>query len=342
MQKRDRLASRIRRWLESELKTRGIADKKLRASAASKLNAFVKRIPSYTAAQLYVSLFKGKNALPSVPKAIAKETAERLGRGEAAAEDLAALAYIDLKLYGLRDAPFDHIVIDEAQDYSPFQLETLKLCQRAISMTVLGDLQQGIHGYTGISRWDELMNLYGAGDTGFYELNRSYRSTTEIIEFANVILGGMTGGVKPAVPVFRSGDPVTLEDAGSTSEQWLATLRSTILEWQAGGEYDTIAVIGRTARDCEEIYRYFLREGLEASLVLSKQPAYNGGLTIVPVYLSKGLEFDAVLIADAGAESYGAMDAKLLYVGCTRALHKLKLLQRGMRTPLLAHWRSEP
>lgn len=341
MQKRDRLASRIRRWLESELKTRGIADKKLRASAASKLNAFVKRIPSYTAAQFYVSLFKGKNALASVPKVIAKETAERLGRRVAAAEDLAALAYIDLKLNGLRDAPFDHIVIDEAQDYSPFQLEALKLCQRTVSMTVLGDLQQGIHGYTGITRWEELMNLYGADDTGFYELNRSYRSTMEIIEFANVILGGMTGGVKPAVPVFRSGDPVTLEEAGSSVEQWLATIESTILEWQAGGEYDTIAVIGRTARDCEEIHRYLLRQGMESSLVLSKQPVYNGGLTVVPVYLSKGLEFDAVLIADAGAERYGPMDAKLLYVGCTRALHKLKLLHRGMRTPLLAEWPTE-
>lgn len=335
MQKRDRLASRIRRWLESELKTRGIADKKLRASALAKLNSFVKRIPSFTAVQLYASLFKGKSALPSVPKTIAKATAERLSRGEASAEDLAALAYIDLRLNGLRDAPFDHIVIDEAQDYSPFQLETLRLCQRTVSMTVLGDLQQGIHGYTGITRWDELMGLYGDDETGFYELNRSYRSTMEIIEFANVILGGMTGGVKPAVPVFRSGDPVTLEGVGPSSERWLSSLEATIREWQAGGEYDTIAIIGRTARECEDIHRHFRREGVDASLVLSKQPAYEGGITVVPVYLSKGLEFDAVLIADAGADAYNPMDAKLLYVGCTRALHKLKLLHRGMPTPLL-------
>ncbi|MHA6484265.1 HelD family protein [Paenibacillus sp. strain BS8-2] len=335
MQKRDRLASRIRRWLESELKTRGIADKKLRASAMTKLNAFVKKIPAYTAPQLYASLFKGKNALPMVPKAIAKETADRLARGEAAAEDLAALAYIELKLNGLRDAPFDHIVIDEAQDYSPFQLETLGLCQRTVSMTVLGDLQQGIHGYTGIQHWNELMELYGEEVTGFYELNRSYRSTMEIIEFANRILRGMTGGVKPAVPVFRSGDPVTLIDTGSSAENWLQTLKETVNQWKAGGEYDTIAVIGRTARECEEIHQYFRAQGMDASLVLSKQPAYNGGLTVVPVYMSKGLEFDAVLIADASADAYGEMDAKLLYVGCTRALHKLMLLHRGERTTLL-------
>lgn len=335
MQKRDRLASRIRRWLESELKVRGITDKKLRSAALTKLNAFVKKIPSYTAVQLYTSLYKGKTALAAVPKHIAKATAERLARGEAAAEDLAALAYIELQLHGLQSAPFDHIVIDEAQDYSPFQLETLRLCQRSVSMTVLGDLQQGIHGYTGIQRWDDLMHLFREADTDFFELNRSYRSTMEIIEFANVILGAMTGGVKPAVPVFRSGDPVTVQDAGATAGQWLETVESAVREWQAGGQYDTIAVIGRTARECEDMYRHFQAQGLEASLVTSKQPAYNGGLTIVPVYLSKGLEFDAVLIADAGAEAYGPMDAKLLYVGCTRALHKLSLLFRGDRTPLL-------
>jgi DNA helicase-2/ATP-dependent DNA helicase PcrA len=75
--------------------------------------------------------------------------------------------------------------------------------------------------------------------------------------------------------------------------------------------------------------------GLTPSLVQSKQPAYKGGLTVVPVYLSKGLEFDAVLIADAGEKSYRDGDAKLLYVGCTRALHKLQLLHRGDLTPLV-------
>jgi DNA helicase-2/ATP-dependent DNA helicase PcrA len=338
MEKRDRLASRIRRWLESELKTKGIADKKLRSTALSKLNAFVKRMPSYTAVKLYASLFKGKQALTTVPKPIAKTTSERLARGEAAAEDLAALAYIQLRLYGLQNAPFDHVVIDEAQDYSPFQLETLKLCQRTVSMTVLGDLQQGIHGYTGIRDWDELKQLFPDDQADFFELNRSYRSTMEIIEFANVILGGMTGGVKPAVPVFRSGDPVTVEHAGATNGDWLRRIADTARQWQEAGEYDTIAIVGRTARECEDIYSYFMRDGMTASLVLSKQPAYDGGLTIVPVYLSKGLEFDAVLVADAGADAYGPMDAKLLYVGCTRALHKLTLFYRDTRTSLLEGW----
>lgn len=338
MVKRERLVNRIKRWLESELKHRGVADKKKRSAATAKLNSFVKRIPSYTALQLYASLFKGKTALADVPKAIAKATSERLASEVVASEDLAPLAYIHLKLFGLKVPPFDHIVIDEAQDYSPFQLEALRLCQRTPSMTVLGDLQQGIHAYAGIEKWSELMDLFPEGDNAFFELNRSYRSTMEIIDFANVILGGMTGGVKPAVPVFRSGDPVKAEPASEAG--WLQSIAATVTEWQESGTYDTISVIGRTARECEEIHRYLLKQGIEASLVQSKQPTYGGGLTVVPVYLSKGLEFDAVLIADAGNRNYETIDAKLLYVGCTRALHKLKLLYRGERTPLLAGWEN--
>lgn len=333
MKKRDRLVSRIRRWFESELKMKGIADKKVRAKALAKFNSYTKKIPSYSSLQLYASLFSGKQLEGSIPKRISSATAERLKKGIAAAEDLAPLAYIQLQLFGLPKQAFDHIVIDEAQDYSPFQLEVLRLCQRTASMTVLGDLQQGIHAYAGVQSWNELTVLFEEEQIGFYELNRSYRSTMEIIEFANKILGSMTGGVKPAVPVFRSGDAVVTEPI--SSEKWLSAIAATVREWQAAGGYETISVIGRTALECERIHQYLIEQGLEASLVQSKQPAYGGGLSVVPVYLSKGLEFDAVLIADAGAEAYASLDAKLLYVGCTRALHKLKLYYRGELTSLL-------
>ncbi|MFF2482535.1 HelD family protein [Paenibacillus sp. NPDC058071] len=333
MKKRDRLVSRIRRWFESELKMKGIADKKVRAKATAKLSSYSKKIPSYTAVQLYASLFQGKQALRAVPKAIAAATAARIKEGKAVTEDLAPLVYIHLRLFGMSIPAYDHIVIDEAQDYSPFQLEALKLCQSTLSMTVLGDLQQGIHDYAGIRRWNELIDLFGEEESGFFELNRSYRSTMEIIEFANRILGAMGSGVKAAVPVFRSGDPV--ETVPATERDWLPAIVDTVREWQAGGQLQTISVIGRTARQCETIFEALTEAGLSPSLVQSKQPEYGGGLSVVPVYLSKGLEFDAVLIADASEDAYLTHDAKLLYVGCTRALHMLKLLHVGPLTDLI-------
>jgi len=331
MRKRERLANRIKRWLESELKMRNVTDKGARTKALTKYNSFVKKIPSYTAVQLYASLFQGKQT--AIPKPIAQATAERLKANKASSEDMAALVYIQLQLHGLNSPPFDHIVIDEAQDYSPFQLEVLRQCQITVSMTVLGDLQQGIHAYTGIQHWSELSGLFDAEQQGYFELNRSYRSTMEIIEYANRLLRGMSNGVKPAVPVFRSGDPV--EEIAASGEGWLEAISAAVQEWQRSGQLDTIAVIGRTAEQCEAIFRYLQGKGFDVSLVESRQPSYGGGLSVVPVYLSKGLEFDAVLIADAGESEYGPLDAKLLYVGCTRALHKLKLFYRGELTGLL-------
>ncbi|WP_274651448.1 HelD family protein [Paenibacillus humicola] len=333
MKRRERLVSRIKRWFESEWKTRRLTDRKLKTKASARLNAYCKKIPSFTASGLYAALLGGEETAPGLTAAERAAAVKALKRGLAQPEDLAPLVYIQLRLYGLAQPAYDHVVIDEAQDYSPFQLETLKLCQRQPSMTVLGDLQQGIHGYAGIHGWMELTSLFGAEESGFFELDRSYRSTMEIIDFANRVLGGMGEGVKPAVPVFRSGEPVEIEAAESETGR-LDRIADTLRQWQSSDAYSTIAVLGRTASACERIVERLSADGLEAALVRSKQVAYGGGLTVVPVYLAKGLEFDAVLIADADEDRYGPNDAKLLYVGCTRALHKLKLIHVGALTPL--------
>ena len=102
--------------------------KKIRAKATAKLS-FTKRIPSYTAPALYRKLLEGKDAGEPPPKALAKATALRIKNGEAESEDLAPLVYLHIRLHGLGRPHYDHIVIDEAQDYSPFQLEALRLCQ---------------------------------------------------------------------------------------------------------------------------------------------------------------------------------------------------------------------
>jgi DNA helicase-2/ATP-dependent DNA helicase PcrA len=58
---------------------------------------------------------------------------------------------------------------------------------------------------------------------------------------------------------------------------------------------------------------------------------------VLPAYLAKGLEFDAVLIHDAGADVYGREnERKLLYTACTRALHSLFIFYTGSLTPLLS------
>ncbi|MNY41398.1 Helicase IV [compost metagenome] len=61
-------------------------------------------------------------------------------------------------------------------------------------------------------------------------------------------------------------------------------------------------------------------------MIDGRKSEYEGGISVLPVYLSKGLEFDAVIVTDVDEDHYGQQDAKLLYVGSTRALHELWLL----------------
>nr|WP_221626707.1 ATP-binding domain-containing protein [Cohnella lubricantis] len=327
MKRRERLLNRLKRWMEIQLGKARWSDKTIRSRATAKWKAYAEKLPSLSAAEFYAKHFPEEFALPK-----GKGSSKRK-RTIAAPEDLPVLAYIHLRLYGADEAMYDHIVIDEAQDYSPLQLAVLKLRQRAPSMTVLGDLQQGIHDYAGIRRWQELMELFAQSQTAYYELDRSYRSTTEIIEFANKVLAGMDGGVKPAQPVFRSGDPVeTVALAGRSRGDAAA---ETLRQWRGEGGFATIAVLCRTAEASERMHAELREQGIEADLLTADLQAYGGGLTVVPVYLSKGLEFDAVLIPDADESAYGPADAKLLYVGCTRALHRLKLLYEDRLTSLV-------
>lgn len=329
MKRRERLAGRLKRWMEIEIGRARWSDKAIRSAATAKWKAYVGKMPQPDAAAFFADEVLAGGTADS-----GRKSASKRKRAPVAAEDLPALAYIQLRLYGAGDIPmYDHIVIDEAQDYSPLQLAALKARQRVPSMTVLGDLQQGIHGYVGIRSWEELKEAFDEENTAYYELDRSYRSTTEIIEFANRILSGMAGGVKPARPVFRSGRPV--ETAPVLESETAEAVAAVLRDWRQDKELRTVAVLCRTAGACERLHAGLQALGVQASLIQAKQQDYEGGLTIVPVYLSKGLEFDAVLIPDADEANYGPADAKLLYVGCTRALHRLKLLYRGRLTPLI-------
>ena len=104
------------------------------------------------------------------------------------------------------------------------------------------------------------------------------------------------------------------------------------------GEASTVAIVGRTDDECRDLHAALATAGIEASLIHSGLREYRGGLSVLPVYLTKGLEFDAVLIVDVDPHHYQRtpQDAKLLYVGCTRALHQLWLLYNDEPSPLIA------
>ncbi|GGG06285.1 HelD family protein [Paenibacillus abyssi] len=341
--RRERLIARLNRWLEMMLNT--IADPKVRKDRSKtgkqRLRAYAKKLPEISAVAIYASLFERGKAADAeqigeegIPQQILESTRKDMKMRVVRQEDLPPLAWIHLAFHGLDGPKFDHVVIDEAQDISPFQAGLLKACMNEPSFTILGDLAQGIHAYRGIHRWEELSALFEPDQCAYHELKQSYRSTLEIIEFANKILPYTDTSLSPAQPVFRSGEPVEvvyLQQAERLSwiQDFLAANR------QKG--MSTTAVIGRTDQDCKLVYEALQQRGVEVSLIAEGQRAYRGGVSVVPVHLAKGLEFDAVLLLDVDRERYtaAAQDAKLLYVGCTRALHRLVLMYTGEESPLI-------
>lgn len=196
--RRERLTARMNRWLEMALNE--IADPKIRKerskTAKQRMRTYVKRLGELDALKLYKQLFDElasespdqANMPGAVPEAVVEQTRKNLKKSIVRQEDLAPLAWLHLAFHGTPAQKFDHVVLDEAQDVPPLQIEVLKACMNEASFTILGDLAQGIHAYRGIHRWEEFTSLFSSERCSYHELRQSYRSTMEIIEFANTIL----------------------------------------------------------------------------------------------------------------------------------------------------------
>ncbi|WP_144512315.1 UvrD-helicase domain-containing protein [Bacillus sp. FJAT-22090] len=331
--RRERLVARIKRWIEIELKKFDGTDEKklLKKEANNRLNAYMKFWPKMSALSFYKSLMNRPDIVELLPEELVRETAKNCQKREVHVEDLAPLVYIHQQLTGIESKQkFHHVVIDEAQDFSPFQISILKENTLGNSFTILGDLSQAIYNYQGIEDWNDFKEVFK--ETGYYELTRSYRSTKEIIEFANEVIKQAEVPVGLATPVFRSGEKVKVIVTDDQMTEIIHVLQDLQKE-----NLKTIAIIGRTEAECLSIYEKLQESGIDVNVIEANQRKYEGGISVVPVYLAKGLEFDAVLLIDVDAIHYkdSNYDAKLLYVGCTRSLHDLRIFYSGEASPLI-------
>lgn len=331
--RRERLVGRMKRWIEIELKKFGETNEKklLKKEATKRLSTYMNFWPKMSPLSLYSSMLKSKEILEVLPEELVQETEKNSRKKEVYVEDLPALIYIHHRITGIEiGQKFHHVVIDEAQDFSPFQVYVLKEITLGNSFTILGDLSQAIYDYQGIEDWNAFKEVFQ--ETGYYELTRSYRSTKEIIEFANEIIKNAEIPVGLATPVFRSGEDVKII---RVEDQFIEIVKT--LQHLQNEDVKTIAVIGRTDDECRDIYEKLTNAGLTVNFIEADQSKYEGGISVVPVYLAKGLEFDAVLLIDVDEEHYKNTkhDAKLLYVGCTRSLHDLWIFYSGEASPLI-------
>jgi len=284
--------------------------------------------------KLYVQLFEQPHLYEAAARAgeapqawpeICERTAQAIRNRVLPYEDATPFLYVKELIQGFEtNTNVRHVIVDEAQDYSAFQLEFLKRLFPRARMTALGDLNQAIYAHTSVMGESEpLITLYGEEYTGMIRLTRSYRSTREIVEFTR----GMVEGGEAIVPFNRSGaKPIITIVSGQEAHE--AALQATVAELQRE-RYSSIAIIGRTAAECAALHER-LGERWQAHLIRKETSSFHPGIQIIPAYLAKGVEFDAVVILDASEGSYSReLERKLFYTACTRAMHELRLLSVG-------------
>lgn len=250
-------------------------------------------------------------------------------------EDAAPLAYLSMRVLELKKFDIRHIVIDEAQDFSAFEIALLKRMMPSATFTIVGDLMQGIHAWRALTDWRILTDNLFSSACSRHTLVTSYRNTIEIMSCAlTVARHRPTHDADQVKPVERHGDTpefIVYKDRKTC----VRLIEDTVRKWKDMG-FSTIAIIARDEKSVLTLTDMLSPE-TGASYLNVNDSAYKGGVSVVPASGAKGLEFDGVIIHDASENAYPdrELDARLLYVCLTRPLHKLCILYNTTLTPLL-------
>jgi DNA helicase-2/ATP-dependent DNA helicase PcrA len=320
-----------------------------RLLAIKESQAFRQRIRKFTSVdycQIYRRLFchrgfitaiaenpGGKLGQDSLPLGFLDymETTNRyLQQGEIKYEDYAALLYLKLRVEGSENvSDIKQVVIDEAQDYSPLQYHVFKHLYGNANFTVLGDTNQSISEEKGPEFYRDIIGILDKEKALQLSLRQSYRSTMEIQAFTQKLLVEKLD----TEPFSRSGTPPDIAEYHDTASLHQA-IASRIKELVAEG-LETVAVVCKTQAQAADAYSD-LRNYTDIRLVCPQDRDFSKGPLVISTVMAKGLEFDAVIIYNANQENYRTeLDRRLLYIACTRALHRLSLFYTGDKSPLI-------
>ena len=176
-----------------------------------------------------------------------------------------------------------------------------------------------------------LLSLYGPDETEAINLTRSYRSTKPIIEFTRRLV---PDGER-ITPFERDGERPMLTQLSNRAELH-RSIASKVADLRRLAII-RIAIICKSAEESRNAYDALC--GIEEiKLLKSGSIEYEQGVVVIPAYLSKGIEFDAVIIYDASEQVYGDESLRrLFYTACTRAMHHLQLYSVGEPSPFLSN-----
>lgn len=264
-------------------------------------------------------------------KTVDKTVAE-MKEGNISLTDVTAYLYLFDQIIGKRgDLEMRQVFIDEIQDYSAYQLALLKEEFPRAKFTMLGDLNQSIFTQeSSHSLLDELSTMFDPEKTQVVQLTKSYRSTQQITDFSKDILKN-----GEEVEAFdRTGDLPTV-----TVDLDQQRMVQDVAEQLDRNKEDkmTTAIITKNLQETEELTANLKELGQAVTAIKTENQRLVPGTIVVPSYLAKGLEFDAIIVWNANEENYHREDERqLVYTICSRAMHRLNIFSAGKLTPLMA------
>jgi DNA helicase II / ATP-dependent DNA helicase PcrA len=293
-----------------------------------KQTGFIDVFASFT--QMFASVWSVKEVLPENWETIAALTIKNLKQNQLFWEDVTPYLYFMDRIKARRAySKIRHLFIDEAQDYSPFQMAYIRELFPNSKMTLLGDVNQGIyaHALTSPSVLKGDMDLSDRTET--ITLLRSYRSTRQIVDFTKDIIAG---GDK-IEPFNRNGEKPMVSVVTQQKTHHEKIIQSIENMQQRG--HQTIAIICKTMEESKSVFAA-LKDELPVQLMDQETYTFKKGLLVIPAYLAKGIEFDAVIIYDASKKRYSReSERNLFYTACTRAMHELHLFSLGDVSPFI-------
>lgn len=239
--------------------------------------------------------------------------------------DVAPLLYLKLKMEGLKEKnPIKHLLVDEMQDYTPIQYKVLSLlfpCNK----TILGDALQSVNPYSSTNYMDIQRVLAGAE---VMKLCKSYRSSYEITNFAQKIS--------------KSPDLIAIERHGAEPEVLTFNTANKELEYlhqyvsNALKGTGSIGIICKTEKEAIKLHSILSERTDQVCLLSSESAAFSNGIIVTTAHTAKGLEFDEVIVPFVTDKEYNnEMDRSLLYIACTRAMHRLTLTATKVVSPII-------
>ena len=227
-------------------------------------------------------------------------------------EDATIFIYIKNILEGINyNTDIKQVVIDEAQDYTLTQYLLLFKIFKNASFTILGDINQTINPYYKYNNLNIIKEILPSSK--YIELLKTYRSSEEIIEYTNKILN-----LTHVSAIRRNNNKPVIKRNNITNlkEQLIKDINNL------KKEYKSIAIITKTDEETNYLYD-LINNDIDITKINQKSEEIVRDLVILPSYISKGLEYDAVIIYTDINNYYTNDEKYLFYVACTRSQHQL-------------------